>query len=299
MIKNLFSVFLLLGYIEIAFCDEPNKYIQVNVDAPSFSANKINVGISNADNFSHVVYVEFFNDSFKNSKISYVLSTIKPKKTLRLEAFKISSTPFGPNLLFRIFDAVGTLETKNRNYELLIPFSTDAGIKICQSSDGPLTSHSPLRKNAVDFCADEYTPILAAKSGVVVEVIQEYTQGGRNLALLGKENKVRILHDDGLVAVYAHIAHNSSAVKVGDRVDQGQQIAKVGNVGYSTGPHLHLELNQAASHPNEEAELYDVIPIIFMDSKNQSINIKYGDVMNPENFISGYRRLPSLPKKMF
>lgn len=299
MIKKSFLCLLLCFFIKIASSDEPNKHIAVDVNAPSFGANKISVGITNNDSFPHVVYVEFFNDNFKNPKISNVLTTVNPKKTVRLEAVKISGTPFGSNLLFKIFDTIGTLESKNRNYELLIPFSSSAGFKICQSANGPLTSHSSTRKNAIDFCADENTPILAAKSGVVVEVIQEYTQGGRNIALLGKENKVRVLHDDGLVAVYAHIAHNSSAVRVGERVEPGQNIAKVGNVGYSSGPHLHFELTQAASQPNADGELYDVMPIVFVDNKIQPIDIKYGDVINPDRFTSGYKRLHSLPQKIF
>ena len=51
---------------------------------------------------------------------------------------------------------------------------------------------------------------------------------------------VEITHDSALVTRYAHTS--ATAVKVGDRVQKGQQIASVGTSGRSTGPHLHFEL---------------------------------------------------------
>ena len=51
---------------------------------------------------------------------------------------------------------------------------------------------------------------------------------------------VRILHDDGTYAVYAHLSWNSIRVRVGDVVQRGEYIADSGNTGYSSGPHLHF-----------------------------------------------------------
>ena len=51
---------------------------------------------------------------------------------------------------------------------------------------------------------------------------------------------VRILHDDGTYAIYAHLNTNTIRVKPGDRVERGQYIADSGNTGYSSGPHLHF-----------------------------------------------------------
>ncbi|MCV7084939.1 M23 family metallopeptidase [Mycolicibacter hiberniae] len=76
------------------------------------------------------------------------------------------------------------------------------------------------------------TPILAASDGVVIE---SGPSGGYGML-------VKLRHSDGTVTLYGHI--NRSLVSVGERVMAGDQIAEMGNRGYSTGPHLHFEVLQ-------------------------------------------------------
>ncbi len=78
------------------------------------------------------------------------------------------------------------------------------------------------------------TPIRAVQDGVVVE------SGPAS----GFGIWVRVLHLDGFTTVYGHL--NRSLVKAGQHVKAGQQIAEMGNRGYSTGPHLHFEVWDAA-----------------------------------------------------
>ncbi|MFF8357043.1 M23 family metallopeptidase [Streptomyces chartreusis] len=47
---------------------------------------------------------------------------------------------------------------------------------------------------------------------------------------------------DGTFALYAHLRNGSLAVREGDRVTAGQQLARCGNSGNSTEPHLHFQL---------------------------------------------------------
>jgi murein DD-endopeptidase MepM/ murein hydrolase activator NlpD len=51
---------------------------------------------------------------------------------------------------------------------------------------------------------------------------------------------VVLRHTDGTQSVYGHV--NRIFVEEGDRVEAGEEIAEIGNRGYSTGPHLHLEV---------------------------------------------------------
>lgn len=82
----------------------------------------------------------------------------------------------------------------------------------------------------------EGTPIVAARGGMVVRV--ENDQSGRGDNPSG--NFVRILHDDGTMGVYLHLMKGSVAVREGQRIDAGSRIARSGNTGNSTGPHLHF-----------------------------------------------------------
>lgn len=51
---------------------------------------------------------------------------------------------------------------------------------------------------------------------------------------------VRLKHADGTITVYGHV--DTTTVRVGQHVMAGDQIATVGNRGYSTGPHCHFEV---------------------------------------------------------
>jgi murein DD-endopeptidase MepM/ murein hydrolase activator NlpD len=81
----------------------------------------------------------------------------------------------------------------------------------------------------VDFIGKTGDPIKAAMKGTV-----QHIDNNPNLG-----NFIILKHDDGYQTLYAHLS--AFTVKVGEAVKQGQEIGKIGNTGYSTGPHLHLE----------------------------------------------------------
>lgn len=74
------------------------------------------------------------------------------------------------------------------------------------------------------------TAIYAYKSGTVI-----FAGWGSGYGL-----HMKIKHDDGTVTYYAHTSE--LLAKVGQRVSEGQMIAKIGMTGYTTGPHLHFEI---------------------------------------------------------
>jgi murein DD-endopeptidase MepM/ murein hydrolase activator NlpD len=53
---------------------------------------------------------------------------------------------------------------------------------------------------------------------------------------------IMIIHEGGYISLYGHLSQ--VLVQQGQRVEQGQIIAKSGNTGHSTGPHLHLEIRK-------------------------------------------------------
>jgi hypothetical protein len=62
------------------------------------------------------------------------------------------------------------------------------------------------------------------------------------LAQVAGGNQIVIDHGNGEFSYFAHLQHGSLRVKRGDAVKQGQVIAKLGNSGHATGPHLHYHL---------------------------------------------------------
>jgi len=91
---------------------------------------------------------------------------------------------------------------------------------------GQISMHAGL-----DFAAPVGTPILAAAGGVV--------SAAESNAAFG--NMVTIDHGNGLQTVYAHASKLD--VRDGEIVRKGQQIARVGSTGRSTGSHLHFEVH--------------------------------------------------------
>lgn len=82
----------------------------------------------------------------------------------------------------------------------------------------------------VDIANSTGTPIYTAGSGVVKRAGEA---SGFGLA-------VYILHDNGDVTVYGHV--DQIYVSEGQQVSVGQNIAAMGSRGFSTGPHLHFEV---------------------------------------------------------
>lgn len=128
-----------------------------------------------------------------------------------------------------------------------IPSGQPAHVLMLSSSYGyrhdPFTGASAMHAG-LDFPGPLGTPILAAAPGRVTFV------GRRS----GYGNVVEVDHGQGIMTRYAHLSGFNTSV--GARVAAGQQIAKMGSTGRSTGSHLHFEvrLNGVAVNPRRFLE---------------------------------------------
>lgn len=102
----------------------------------------------------------------------------------------------------------------------------------------PVTG-KPNNHTGIDIPAPKGTPILAAKSGVVITSVL----GSGSSWSYG--NYVVVSHSDGTSTLYAHMSKRS--VKEGQTVKQGQKLGEVGTTGRSTGNHLHFEIRVGGS----------------------------------------------------
>ena len=95
----------------------------------------------------------------------------------------------------------------------------------------------------VDLAAGCNSPIFAAHSGTVIYAAP----------FGGYGNFVQIANNDGsgISTAYGHIVNGGTLVHAGEQVGVGQQIARVGSTGMSTGCHLHFEVrfNNVARDP--------------------------------------------------
>ena len=97
------------------------------------------------------------------------------------------------------------------------------------SRTDPFTGRTRKHKG-MDIANRVGTPVIAPADGIVTRVVRSSS--------LGK--MVEISHGYGIKTRYAHLSE--VLVKVGTKIKRGEKIAKMGNTGKSTGPHLHYEV---------------------------------------------------------
>jgi murein DD-endopeptidase MepM/ murein hydrolase activator NlpD len=94
------------------------------------------------------------------------------------------------------------------------------------------------RHDGVDIAAPEGTTVGAAAAGTVIYAGEQAGYG----------HIVILKHDGGLVTLYAHASR--LLVEEGARVRRGEPIAKVGQTGRTSGPHLHFEVREGTRPRN-------------------------------------------------
>ncbi len=125
--------------------------------------------------------------------------------------------------------------------------------------------NSPYNRYAVDIAMPLGTPVLATRDGVVINRKTEHVLSGLSESFKSRANSIAILHGDGTIAVYAHLQFRSIRFHEGMSVKAGDVIAKSGNTGYSTGPHLHFEVVKNKNmiwHAMHFEFMLDGIPVV-------------------------------------
>jgi murein DD-endopeptidase MepM/ murein hydrolase activator NlpD len=103
-------------------------------------------------------------------------------------------------------------------------------------------AHIGTLRNAVDFIAPQNTPVLVAADGEIVFVSDYSNVGGPDPSYWNTTNFITIKHSFGEYTRYDHLEYCSAKVRVGQQVQIGQQIARIGMTGYTYIPHLHFQV---------------------------------------------------------
>ncbi|WP_369176340.1 M23 family metallopeptidase [Streptomyces mutabilis] len=132
-----------------------------------------------------------------------------------------------------------------KNYKLTASFAQNGGMWASKHS-------------GQDFAVPIGTNVVATHGGTVVKA-------GGNGAGDGPAygNAIVIKHGNGTYSQYAHLSKIN--VKIGQIVKTGQSIAKSGNTGNSSGPHLHFEIRTTPNYGSA------VDPVSFLRSKGVTV----------------------------
>lgn len=129
----------------------------------------------------------------------------------------------------------------------------------------PFTRATDFHKG-LDLSAPRGTPIFAAADGVVTYSGRYPLKQSVNWWRMG--NVVVINHADRFITIYAHC--DTTTVKRGQRVRQGQTIATVGSTGWSTNAHLHYEVRSDLEKPGTHIAIDPRIYILNYQWNNEA-----------------------------
>lgn len=144
-----------------------------------------------------------------------------------------------------------------------VPFACGRQVRVSQGNGGA-TSHTGRAQYAFDFSVSANTPVVAMRAGRVSALSMatrpgDPCYGGGGSGCANAANWVVLEHDGGQTSAYVHL--NSSTLRAGDVVARGQEVGLSGSTGWSTGPHLHLELRDGCAN----RAFCQTVPLRFAD----------------------------------
>lgn len=161
--------------------------------------------------------------------------------TLRGDAQPVNQLPNGGDVATGCpaVGSTGEVNAQGWTAPAIGPISSPYGWRV-----HPITGVRKLH-TGVDIAPGCGKPIYAVNNGVVVSVTHPAAYG----------NLVTIDHGGGILTRYGHMYDDGVLVHAGEHVAAGQQIAKVGSNGWSTGCHVHLEILLNGSIVNPQTYL--------------------------------------------
>ncbi len=154
------------------------------------------------------------------------------------------------------------------SFPYLLPYENGTTHLVSQGYNGQY-SHRGLF--ALDFIMDPGTKVTAARGGIVVLIKEDSDRGGPDISFENDANYILIYHDDGSFGYYAHLKKDGAVVNIGDRVQAGELIGYSGNTGFSSQPHLHLDVSIPLVNGKRQT-----VPVKFLSQDGALIELKEG-----------------------
>lgn len=200
---------------------------------------------------------------------------LEPRSDTLLLSFDVEDQVAAPMIAYRYRYLAGHPEAEHiPEQPYRAPFAVAGRYVVSQAYPYATTHTTADAYHAVDIAMPIGTHVYAAREGTVFEVASTNFRGGDDPdADADHANLVRILHDDGTYAVYAHLNWNSIRVEPGDRVLRGEYIADSGNTGFTTGPHLHFAVIRNAGMRPES------VPVVFEGPNGTGVEPQLGETL--------------------
>lgn len=164
----------------------------------------------------------------------------------------------------------------------LLPYLPGRAFKVTQGYNGSF-SHTGPNRYAIDWKMPMGTPVCAARGGIVVRAKDSSDRGGSSLKYDLYNNYILIRHDDGTLGHYCHLEQGGALVREGQHVEAGQIIARSGNTGFSSGPHLHFSVFM-----NHDGRERVSIPVKFHTAAEQAITLLEGHTYRAAEFAPNF-----------
>jgi murein DD-endopeptidase MepM/ murein hydrolase activator NlpD len=202
--------------LDLADLSQTNDELRIAANLPPIPAEEKLFG-TGGSSFGNIPKLISSNSSIDVDKVTGYIESIQNKFEFEKRNYLSISKKLKENQ--KLFAALPAIKPSNGTFG-----SHGFGMRF-----HPVLGYTRMHEG-VDIITDVGTPVKASGSGSIDFV------GYRN----GLGLCIELDHGFGYRTVYGHLS--SVNVKIGDKIKRAQIIAKTGNTGLSSGPHLHYEV---------------------------------------------------------
>ncbi|MCK6602834.1 MAG: M23 family metallopeptidase [Bacteroidetes bacterium] len=171
-------------------------------------------------------------------------------------------------------------EEEKRSQEIpeakfVLPFPVGTAY-LCTQGFNSSWSHFGSFAYSVDFAMPAGTVVTAARAGLVVYAVSEYSDSDH---IPGHENVVILRHSDTTYSRYSHLSFQGVKVRVADEVNPGDTLGFSGNSGDSNRPHLHFDVTGTFTGRADRT-----IPFDFLNTSPQPVGLNPGNVYTAKSY---------------
>ncbi|MFD1064200.1 M23 family metallopeptidase [Winogradskyella litorisediminis] len=218
--------------------------------APSFIQFKVendSLFVISKNDLASPLYIKIIENKTEDT----LIKQLEPKEQYTL--FKYTTEETDSNSVLKKYQFKGyygryPFTEYDTNFIYTFPFQKGYTSKIIQGYDGSFSHKGTFSSKCIDFDMKVGDTIVAARDGIVINVVTKHNKQGVTEDFKNYGNYVMLYHEDNTFSQYVHLKQYGSLVKIGDSVKANQPIALSGFTGWTTIPHLHFGVYKPAEN---------------------------------------------------